>query len=273
MATFYAYPLNYGGSRSQYREVADNDYNTFTSETSMLLNIDTDGNGMGTAKSFTDIFIKCSGVSSYTAAFTNPENITSPATRTLPQMVTNDSGDHIPIIVDGYQNDLYRLWGGENQFGREDESLFGAKPKARAITLTFTGTSPRIYEIMILDRLLTINSDGGLSRIEYDSIDLGTVEPDLRKRLSYVPPIGGERDKWIANLTLLSPRTGVIRDTIADALISFIRRYKRFVFAAEYNRYPERVFPALWPNPETQIRYLSRWKGGGRRVLFSVRES
>ena len=125
---------------------------------------------------------------------------------------------------------------------------------------------------MVLDRLLTLNSDGGFSRIEYDSISLGTVEPDLRKRLSYVPPIGNERDKWLVNLTLYSPRRGT-RETLSDQLVSFIRRYKRFVFAPEYKRYPDRVFPALWPNPETQIRYLSRWKGSGRRVLFSVRES
>ncbi|MYA70598.1 hypothetical protein F4009_24240 [Candidatus Poribacteria bacterium] len=266
MAQFFDYPLNYGGGRSQYRAVADNDYNTFTLETSMLLHIDTAGDGSGTAREFTDIFIKCAGVSSYTAAFTNPENITSPAARTLPATVTNDSGDEVSTTVDGYQHDLHNLW--------TDEST--AKPKAKSITLTFTAAAretPRIYEIMILDRLLVLNSDGGLSRIEYDSLDLGTVEPDLRKRLSYVPPIGGERDKWLANLTLLSPRTRGARDTIADTLISFIRRYKNFVFAAEYKRYPERVFPALWPNPETQIRYLSRWKGGGRRVLFSVRES
>jgi len=74
-------------------------------------------------------------------------------------------------------------------------------------------------------------------------------------------------------LTLLSRRTTTGRDTLADQLISLIRRYKNFVFAPEYRRYPERVFPALWPNPETQIRYLSRWKGGGRRVQFSVREA
>ena len=277
MAIFYAYPLNYGGERSQHKAVADNDYNTSTDQTSMLLHIDTLGDGSGTARAFTDIFIKCSGISSYTAAFTNPENITSPATRTLPQMVTNDSGDAVSITdLDGYQNDLNHLWGNKNDFGRADESLFGAKPKARSITLTFTAATrqpPRIYEVMVLDRLLTLNSDGGLSRIEYDNLDLGTVESDLRKRLSYVPPIGGERDKWLTHLTLLSPRTSVARDTIADALISFIRRYKNFVFAAEYNRYPDRVFPALWPNPETQVRYLSRWKGGGRRVLFSVREA
>lgn len=265
MAQFFDYPLNYGGGRSQYRAVADNDYSTFTSETSMLLHIDTAGDGSGTAREFTDIFIKCSGVSSYTAAFTNPENITSPAARTLPATVTNDSRDEVSTIVAGYQHDLHNLWG--------DEAA--AKPKAKSITLTFTavsGETPRIYEIMILNRLLTLNSDGGFSRIEYDSLDLGTVEPDLRKRLSYVPPIGNERDKWLVNLTLQSPRRGT-RETLSDKLISFIRRYKNFVFAAEYNRYPERVFPALWPNPETQIRYLSRWKGGGRRVLFSVRES
>ena len=182
--------------------------------------------------------------------------------------MTNDSGDRVPIDIDGYQNDLHNLWTTENQLG--------AKPKARSITLTFTAATSqplRIHEVMILDRLLTLNSDGGFSRIEYDSIDLGTVEPDLRKRLSYVPPIGGERDKWLCHLTLLSPRQGNARDLLADQLISLIRRYKNFVFAAEYNRHPDIVFPALWPNPETQIRYLSRWKGGGRRVLFSVREA
>ncbi|RKU21001.1 hypothetical protein C6499_22540 [Candidatus Poribacteria bacterium] len=262
MAQFFLPALNYGGGRSQYKAVADNDYNTFTSETSMLLHIDTAGDGSGDARAFTDIFVKGSGVSSYSAAFTNPENITSPAARTLPATVTNDSRDEVSTTVDGYQHDLHNLW--------IDEST--TKPKAKSITLTFTGSSPRIYEVMVLDRLLTLNSDGGFSRIEYDSLDLGTVEPDLRKRLSYVPPIGGERDKWLVNLTLQSPRKGT-RETLTDQLISFIRRYKRFVFAAEYNRYPDRVFPALWPNPETQIRYLSRWKGGGRRVSFSVREA
>ena len=259
---FFSYPLNYGGGRSQYREVADNDYKTFTSQTSMLLHIDTAGDGSGDARDFTDIFIKTTGVNNYTAALTDPVNITSPAARTLPETVTNDSRDSVPILVDGYQHDLHNLW--------TDEST--AKPKAKSITLTFTGTSPKIYEVMVLDRLLTLNADGGFSRIEYDSLDLGVVEPDLRKRLSYVPAIGGERDKWLVNLTLYSPRRGA-RETISDKLIWFIRRYKNFVFAPEYRRYPERVFPALWPSAETQIRYLSRWKGGGRRVLFSVREA
>ena len=267
MAQFFSYPLNYGSNRSQYREVADNDYNTFTSQTSLLLNIDTVGNGSGTAREFTDIFLKCTGVQSYTAAFTNPENITSPAARTLPASVTNDSGDTVSITdLDGFQNDLHNLWTDENT----------AKPKAKSITLTFTavtGQTPRIYEVMILNRLLTLDSDGGFSRIEYDSLDLGSYEPDLRGRLGYVPPIGGERDKWIVNLTLFAPRRATDRGIIADELLHFIRRYKNFVFAGEYNRYPERVFPAGWGDARTAIRYISRWKGAGRRVSFSVREA
>ena len=278
MASFFAYPLNYGGARSQYPEVADNDYNTFTSQTSFLLNIDSAGDGSGDARAFTDIFVKGKGIASYTAAFTDAENITSPANRTIPQMVTNDSNDPTSINVDGFQNDLYRIWGAATDFGSADESLFGVKPKAKAITLTFTAATaqtPRIYEVMVLDRLLTINSDGRFSRIEYDSLDLGINDPDLRGRLSYVPPIGGERDKWICNLTLYNPRSvGVpVPDPLAEQLIYFIRRYKQFVFAAEYNRYPERVFPALWNDPRTAIRYLNRWKGGGRRVSFAVREA
>ena len=263
---FFDYPLNYGGNRSQYRAVADNDYSTFTAQTSLLLNIDTAGDGSGTARPFTDIFIKSTGVDSYAIALTDPEPVVGLSDRTLPATVKNDSGDTVSTVVDGFQHDLYDLW--------TDEST--AKQKAKAMTLTFTaktGETPRIYEIMVLNRLLTLNSDGGFSRIEYDSIDLGVVDDDIRGRLSYVPPIGGERDKWQVNLTLLSPRQAAARDKIADALIHFIRKYKNFVFAAEYNRYPDRVFPALWPNPQTQIRYLAKWKGAGRRALFSVREA
>lgn len=263
MAQFFDYPLNYGGGRSQYRAVADNDYNTYTSETSMLLHIDTAGDGSGTAREFTDIFIKCSGIGSYTAAFTNPENITSPAARTLPETVTNDSKDSVPITVDGFQNDLHNLW--------TDEST--AKPKAKSITLTFTGSNIRIYNVLVLDRLLSLNANGGFSRIEYDSLEIGSYETDLRGHRSYVPALGGTRDKWLVNLTLDSRRTATGRDTIADELLFFMRRYKHFVFAPEYHRYPDRVFPAGWGDAQTAIRYVSRWKGGGRRVSFSVRES
>ena len=260
---FFSYPLNYGSNRSQYREVADNDYSTFTAQTSILLNIDSAGDGTGTAREFTDIFVKGTGLANYAAAFTNPENITSPAAHTLPATVKNDSGDTVSTTINGYQHDLHALW--------TDEST--AKPRAKSITLTFTGSSPRIYEVMVLDRLLTLNSDGGFSRIEYDSLDLGSYEPDLRRRLSYVPPIGGERDKWIVNLTLFAPRRAADRGIIADNLLHFIRRHKNFVFAAEYNRYPDRVFPAGWSDARTAIRYISRWKGAGRRVSFSIRES
>ena len=267
MAIFYAYPLNYGGSRSQYREVADNDYATFTQQTSMLLQIDTLGDGTGAAREFTDIFIKGTGIGSYSAALTDPANITSPQARTLPASVTNDSGDTVSITdLSGFQNDLHSLW--------TDEST--DKPKAKSITLTVTaetGETARIHEVMILDRLLTLNADGGFSKIEYDSLDLGSNEPDLRGRLSYVPPIGGERDKWVCRLTALSRRNGTQRDKIADALLNFVRRHKVFVFAPEPRRYPERIFPALWSDAQTAIRYISRWKGAGRRVSFSIRES
>lgn len=263
MSQFFSYPLNYGSSRSQYKEISDNDYNTWTDQTSMLLHIDTIGDGTGDARAFTDIFVKGSGIVRYAAALTRPAHITSPQPRTLPSTVKNDSGDNVSITdLDGYQNDLHTLWTDETQ----------PKPKATALTLTFTGTNVQVHEVMILNRLLTLNSDGGFSRIEYDSISLGSVDEDLRGRVSYTPPIGGERDKFIVNVTLLSRRNGTERDTIADALLNVIRTHKLFVCAPEYRRYPDRVFPAIWPDPQTALRYIARWKGAGRRCLFSVRE-
>ena len=270
MATFFSYPLNYGGGRSQYSAVADNDYSTYTDQTSILLNIDTAGDGSGTARAFTDIFIKATGVASYSAALTDPEHITSPQTRTLPATVKNDSGDTVATTVDGYQNDLHTLW------TQADEKANLAKPKAKSITLTFTavsGQSVRVYEVMILNRRLTLNADGGFSRIEYDSLEIGSYDTDIRGHRSYVPALGGTRDKWLVKLTLNSARNMGVRDTRADALISFIRRYKTFVFAPEYHRYPDRIFPAGWGDAHTAIRYISRWKGAGRRVQFSVREA
>lgn len=267
MAQFFAPALNYGGSRSQYREIADNDYQTYSEQTSMLLNIDSAGDGSGTARSFTDIFLKGSGIASYTAAFTDGTNLPNPSPfpRSIPATVKNDSGDTVDTVIDGYQHDLHNLWTNEKT----------AKPKAKSITLTVTAKTdetPRIYEVMVLDRLLTLDADGSFSRIEYDSLESGSYAPDLRGRRSYVPALGAERDKWLVNLTLNSLR-GTGRDTIADDLLHFIRRHKTFVFAPEYNRYPDRVFPAGWSSPQTAIRYIGRWKGAGRRASFSVRES
>ena len=91
----------------------------------MLLHIDTAGDGSGTARDFTDIFIKCSGISSYTAALTNPQNITSPAARTLPATVTNDSRDEVRTTVDGYQHDLHNLWTDGKDCEAESEIYHG----------------------------------------------------------------------------------------------------------------------------------------------------
>lgn len=268
MAQFFAYPLNYGGSRSQYGAVADNDYLTSTDQTSILLNIDSDGDGTGDARDFTDIFLKCKGVASYTASFTDGVNIPTPSPfpRTLPATVNNDSGYETSTVIpeNGSQHDLHSIWSS------------GLKPGAKSITLTFTaasGQTPSIYEVMILNRLLTINSDGGFSRIEYDSTESGSYELDLLGNRTYVPPIGGTRDKWLVNLTLKSLRDGTARDTIADNLLNFIRTYKSFVFASEYTRYPDRVFPAGWGDAQTAIRYINSWKAAGRRAQFSVREA
>ena len=120
MTQFFRLPSQLRRRRSQHREVADNDYSTYTDQTSFLLHIDSNGDGTGTARAFTDIFIKTTGVASYSAAFTDPQHIASPATRTLPGEVVNDSGDTVPTTVDGYQHDLHNLWEDETQ--RETES-------------------------------------------------------------------------------------------------------------------------------------------------------
>ena len=43
--------------------------------------------------------------------------------------------------------------------------------------------------------------------------------------------------------------------------------------APEYKRYPDRVFPAVFPNAEVQVRYIVGYKGAGRRIAFTVDEA
>lgn len=259
MADFFKYPLNYGNNRSQHSETADNDDNTVSTEAYHTLYIDSVGDGTGTAQSFTHVFVKGKNLGTTYTIAPSGGSPTTTLTRTIPTTVTNDADETVNITKNQVTCDLYNLW--------TDESA--AKPTAQTLILNFPNATRQLLQIMVLDKILTIDSDGTFSRIEYDSLQLGTLQEDIQKRLTYIPPINNERDKWLVNLTAMSRGDA----TLAEELIDFIRQHKNFTFAPEYTRYPDRVFPALWPQATTQIRYLSQSKTSGRQILFSVREA
>ena len=245
----FDYPLNYGGTRTQYSEVADNDYSTSSTTSPILLNIDVTGDGTGTEREFTDIFVK--GIlTSYSIALTGG-NIMNPPPRTIPAEVENDSHEMVSTTVDGFQHDLWRIAG----------PSMDVKANAQAITLTFTGT---LVEVMVLNEVLELTK---FSRIDYDNLESGSLDQDLSNNDMYIPALGDTRDKWRVLYT--SRHT---RPDEGNAVIQTFGTYKQFVCAPEYTRFPERVFPATKIG-DVQVRRRFRSKRAPRNVSFVVKES
>ena len=403
MAQFFDYPLNYGPGRAgNCPEYIDNDYNTYREGASHISNCTFNISPTGSAdahqnplpiestRPFTHIFIKTKGVSRYNINFSGVIPSTfAQISGIIPLIVRNDSEQDVDTTIDDIQHHLIAVPFNSN-----------TPPRAVSITIRFDGSNIRVYQVMILNEILNLATDGVFSKLEYDSMNLGSNQEDIRRRMSYVPPIGNERDKWLVNYSALSmhsplqvndnhyrPKSayttavytgpittglnqidwpsritvvfldvfdnlgnlitpgllgaaaklrftgsdgtstiteeinigtsdrGCISKTFftsvtrielltltgtqhaptnfpfeinyipttlgiprrfdektADKILNFIRKYKTFTFAPEYTRYPDRVFPAVWPQSSTQIRYLSRSKAAGRRINFSVRE-
>ena len=245
----FDYPLNYSGTRTQYSEVADNDYSTSTTLSPVLLNIDTAGDGTGTAREFTDIFVK--GVlTSYSIALTGG-NIMNPAARMIPTEVENDSHEMVSTTVNGFQHDLWRIAG----------PSMDVKANAQAITLTFTGT---LVEVMVLNEVLSLTK---FSRIDYDTLESGDIAQDLSKNDLYVPAWGNTRDKL--RIFYTSRHT---RPDEGNAVVHTFSTYKEFVCAPEYTRFPQYVFPAVKVG-DLQTRRRFRSKNATRGVSFVIKES
>lgn len=286
MAQFFDYPLNYGMNRADCTEYTDNDYNTYRGGHGVSYipdctsHIDSTGDGTGTARPFTHIFIKGSGITNYNIGFSGstPAQLGRIIGFTIPANVTNDSSQTVSTTINGIQHQLLNIWPDWPDIIKQHDPALRNKPStapsATSITIEFIGTNMRLYQVMVLNEILNLGTDDIFSKLEYDSINLGSNQEDVRRRFSYMPPINNERDKWLVNYSAL-PRNGTetSSDTIADNVMDFIRKYKHFSFAPEYTRYPDRVFPAVWPQSSTQIRYLSRSKAAGRRINFSVREA
>ena len=267
----YSYPLNYHNNRTSPVECADNDYNTFTTSTSIVCNIDSKGDGTGDARDITDVFIKGKGIN--TVAFTVDGNAIS---HTVQDRVTNDSNEQTSIIdFEGYQNILIQI-------------LHSAtKPKDDTITFTFTarsGETLQIAEVLCLDEILVVGEPTQAQRLtptfgivrpyDIDWIDLGDTRPSATGRMNYISALNNERDKWAARFEILGALHSGNEDhrAVIQHIENFVMNYKRFTCAVEYNRYPRMVSPCVFPERETQLRWLGRSKKTGRTALFRVRE-
>ena len=271
MAQFFAFPRNYGKNQNRASsgsvllpQIADNDYNTFTDTTGIRCFVDSVGDGSGSASGVSHIFFKTQNVDSLTIIATGGTAANDPGSVTLPIRKTDDSGDDHDILIDGYQNFLHPLT---------------TPGDAKRIDFAFTGTSAKIYQILCLHEELVLDWQDDTNvikfiNIDYDLLLSGEVRESAVGNKRHVPGLGNPRDKWKVGYTFeFWRRWDGSKDRVADQLISFIRKHKNLAVSPEYDRYPDKVFPAVIPNPDIQIRYIAQNKGAGRRLSLTVEEA
>ena len=223
MSQFFKYPVNYLYGRRAFSvgamavrtvapEVVDNDYSTFTDETELIL--ETHGRNLTTNTTIDHIFIKCSGVASYSVSVPSGQGSgTGLTAQTLD--ASNNRG--------GFQHDLRSV----------------GPLQATEVQIDIVGTNPKVYEILLLESLLTL---------ERKYINIAPVRRDILAQQrtnirgeTYSVTSVSDRRKWVTEFTALfinNPRP------TADETRKVLEENTQFTFAENYNQFPERVYAA-----------------------------
>ena len=267
---FFKYPINYLDfdirnvdiNGDEVPQIADNDYNTFGTSTRYVIDI-SDGSN---ATSFTHIFLKSTGVSQISISSSGGVH-TNETGINIPTTVVNYAGIDVRINPDGYQNYLH-----------ESYDRIGNKPTATSLTIEVDAGD--VYELMILDEVMFLDSNRQYTEISYKLSDRSSIlQKDIADRITKVPGINDDRWKWDTDYqaTFLAEHISNIdpNEDLYNKLINFIRNRpvsNNFVFCGEYSAYPERVAPCTFPNTDMQVAFLSRSKSSGESINFTVME-
>lgn len=136
------------------------------------------------------------------------------------------------------------------------------------ISLTFYGSNIRIYEIMILEALFELAANSKFTKFEYKLTDrTGLIQQDIAGGLSKARAINNARWKHDIDYGAI-----FYNSESSDEILNFMQEHPNFAFAVEYSRYPHMVFPAVFPNLDAQIQFLTRIKGD-HNVFFQISEA
>lgn len=272
---FFSYPLNYNIDQESEAaiNVSDNDFNTYSTEDSITLKI-----GSSNTK-YDYIFIKAKNLATIAGGDIDIDYSTSLPTHIirwekdiagLYGEINENDQDIIDLtqterdaLKDNYRSITYK--GFENYLINIDSDI---PPSDTEITLEFTGTGKEIYEVMVLNSVLEIGANSKFIKVEHNLIDRGgLIQEDIGGGISKAPAINNTRWKYDINYGAI-----FANGDANDTLIEFITENSNFGFCEEYSRFPWIVFPAVFPDLNTQIKFLTRQKNDNR-VFFRLSES
>ena len=258
---FFRDPVNYQdgritehGTTTVVSEMSDNSYSTYSSQNDIDINME-DANGSPTAVDA--IFLKYTGdISQYVCT---PSGGTGSAfTRTVPTTVDTYEGTTTDLEVDGFTHDLYELT---------------ADTTATSVRLQFSGSNIRIYALMLLESGVEITTNGtgrSFSRIVPVRVDrTGSLRRMPNGGIRRVQPIGATRRKWEVGLQIEFRRNATVT---AKGFTYWQERNENCVFANEFSRNPDEVYPAAFMDLEMASPYRTLWKPQGKRIAFRIGE-
>ena len=242
----------YGDPTHLVRAAADHDYKTFTTEKDLVINIAVGGN----PTRIDAIFVKGIDIEGHSAEPTGGTG-SGYSNRRMPSTMKNWEGTDVSTIVNGFQHDLYLL-----------DSHF----TATSVRLTFTGADAKIYEIMLLEFGIEIDSNADFTQINPDFVDRsGVVHPDPSGGLGYTPPLGGGRDKWEIDYVVKVVPGKTLLET-PEEFLYWRSDNRNHVHAQEPSRFPWRVFPAVFLKKRVPVRLRTDNKLDGEVLNFRVAE-
>ena len=262
-AIIFKFPANYNddndrvtvrGATRVVREMVDNDYNTYSAEDDVDVNIaDADGN----ATRVDAIVVKCSGVTSHQGDPTGGSG-SGWAARTIPDTVENYAGDSVSTTVGGFQHDLYLL---DTHF------------TATSVRLRFTGSDIKIYAVMLLE----IVAQWDVNQIETLSADPEQIDKAARLQQTQgrgpalASVLGGERPKWEIDYSV-KVIPGRTINQVVDELLHDLDTHENCAFAREFTRFPDQAYPAVMMSERIQTRLIGQSKVSGEAVNFRIGE-
>ena len=258
---FFKPSITYNGDRVTVhgtsiivREMTDNNYETYSSASDVLINT-ADADGNPTTIHF--IALKTKGVDAFSFQPSGGTG-TGFSNRAMPTRFVATSGEDIPTLVNGFQHELYPL---------------PDPVTATEVRLQFHGTDIEIYAVMLLELVAEIR-DGDFLDIFPDKVDrTGEIINFPDGGVDRVSRLGAERWKWETEYFLEVLPEGTAFDSVPKVL-KFIGDNPHIVHAAEPARYPERIYPAEMVSLEISPEYRVKrgYQTGGSIVPFRVAE-
>ena len=249
MSQFFKYPINYQYGRASYSVDAslvrtaadvidDNDYRTSSSLQRFIL--ETHGATRTTNSRITHIYVKAEGLTNY--------SVSIPTGRGTGTGLTNHV---IPAsgVVNGVQHNLQSL----------------GPLETTEVQIDLVGTDTKLIEVMLLESVFAL--EDAYTAVNPQKSDRGgSVRRNIKGNTFKVAGLDG-RYKWSTGYTALFLPNA---NPSSDDVIRVFEENTNFTFAEDFERWPERVYPATISGG-VNISYLGR-RFNQRTLEFSILE-